>query len=97
MQDTPLKFTLTRQKYEDELTGSFTENEELQNLLKENNINPVAKDSLGIKVGIINKKGTEDLISIKKYLPLLAKNMPYNNEYEQKISKDEKKESKQTI
>ena len=97
LQDTPLEFTLTRENYEDELTGSFTENEELQNLLKENNINPVAKDSLGIRVGIINKKGTEDLISIKKYLPLLARNMPYNNEYEQKISKDEKKESKQTM
>ena len=97
LQDTPLEFTLTRENYEDELTGSFTENEELQNLLKENNINPVAKDSLGIRVGIINKKGTENLISIKKYLPLLAKNMPYNNEYEQKISKDQEKESKQTM
>ena len=97
LQDTPLELTLTRENYEDELTGSFTENEELQKLLKENNINPVPKDSLGLRVGIINKKGTEDLISIKKFLPLLAKNMPYNNEYEQKISKDEKKESKQTM
>ena len=97
LQDTPLELTLTRENYEDELTGSFTENEELQKLLKDNNINPVSKDSLGLRVGIINKKGTEDLISIKKYLPLLAKNMPYNNEYEQKISKDEKKESKQTM
>ncbi len=97
LQDTPLELTLTRENYEDELTGSFTENEELQKLLKENNINPVAKDCLGLRVGIVNKKGTENLISIKKYLPLLAKNMPYNNEYEQKISKDEKKESKQTM
>ena len=97
LQDTPLELTLTRENYEDELTGSFTENEELQKLLKDNNINPVSKDSLGLRVGIINKKGTEDLISIKKYLPLLAKNMPYNNEYEQKISKDEKKETKQTM
>ena len=97
LQDTPLELTLTRENYEDELTGSFTENEELKQLLKTNNINPIAKDSLGLRVGIINKKGTEDLISIKKYLPLLAKNMPYNNEYEQKISKDEEKESKQTM
>ena len=97
LQDTPLELTLTRENYEDELTGSFTENEELQKLLKENNINPVSKDSLGLRVGIINKKGTEELISIKKYLPLLAKNMPYNNEYEQKISKDEQKESKQNM
>ena len=95
LQDTPLEFTITRENYDDELTCSFTENEELKTLLKDNNINPVAKDCLGLRVGIINKKGTEDLISIKKYLPLLAKNMPFNNEYEQNISVD--KESKQTM
>ena len=97
LQDTPLELTLTRENYEDELTGTFTENEELKKLLKENNINPVPKDCLGLRVGIINKKGTEDLISIKKYLPLLANNMPYNNEYEQKISEDKDKENKQTM
>ena len=97
LQDTPLELTLTRENYEDELTGTFIENEELKKLLKENNINPVPKDCLGLRVGIINKKGTENLISIKKYLPLLANNMPYNNEYEQKISKDTEKETKQTM
>ena len=97
LQDTPLELTLTRENYEDELTLTFTENDELKNLLKENNINPVPKDCLGLRVGIINKQGTEDLISIKKYLPLLAKNMPYNNEYEQKISEDKEKETKQTM
>ena len=97
LQDTPLELTLTRENYEDELTLTFTENEELKNLLKENGINPVPKDCLGLRVGIINKKGTEDLISIKKYLPLLAKNMPYNTEYEQKISEDKEKETKQTM
>ena len=97
LQDTPLELTLTRENYEDELTLTFTENEKLKNLLKENNINPVPKDCLGLRVGIINKQGTEDLISIKKYLPLLAKNMPYNNEYEQKISEDKEKETKQTM
>jgi len=97
LQDTPLELTLTRENYEDELTLTFTENEELKKLLKENNINPVPKDCLGLRVGIINKKGTEDLISIKKYLPLLANNMPYNNEYEQKISEDKDKETKQTM
>ncbi len=95
LQYTPLEFTITRENYEDELTGSFTENEELKKLLEENNIHPIAKDCLGVRVGIINKKGTEDLISIKKYLPILAKNMPFNNEYEQNISED--KESKQTM
>jgi len=97
LQDTPLELTLTRENYEDELTGTFIENEELKKLLEENKINPVPKDCLGLRVGIVNKKGTENLISIKKYLPLLASNMPYNNEYEQKISKDKDKETKQTM
>jgi len=97
LQDTPLELTLTRENYEDQLTGTFTENEELQKLLKDNNINPVPKDCLGLRVGIINKKGTENLVSIKKFLPLLAKNMPFNDEYKQKISKDTKEESKQTM
>ena len=97
LQDTPLELTLTRENYEDELTGTFIENPELKKLLEENKINPVPKDCLGLRVGIINKKGTENLISIKKYLPLLASKMPYNNEYEQKISKDSEKETKQTM
>jgi len=95
LQNCPLELTLTRENYKDKLTGSFIENEELKKLLKENNINPIPKDSLGLRVGIINKKGTEDLISIKEHLPLLSKNMPYNNEYKQKISDD--KELKQTM
>ena len=97
LQDTPLELTLTRENYEDELTGTFTENEELKKLLKENNINPVPKDCLGLRIGIINKQGTDNLTSIKNFLPLLAKNMPYNNEYEQNISEDKDKENKQTM
>lgn len=95
LQDTPLEFTITRENYEDEMTGTIVENEELSNLLKEHDISPIPKDFLGGRVGIINKKGTEDLMAIKKYLPTLAENMPYSNEYEQTISSDE--DAKQTM
>ena len=97
LQDTPLELTLTRENYEDELTGTFIENPELKKLLEENKINPVPKDCLGLRVGIINKQGTENLIKIKKYLPLLASKMPFNEEYEQKISKEKTEETKQTM
>ena len=97
LQDTPLELTLTRENYEDELTGTFIENTELKKLLEENKISPIPKDCLGLRIGIINKQGTEKLISIKKYLPLLARKMPYNNEYEQSISKDTEKQTKQTM
>lgn len=95
LQDTPLEFTITRENYSDEMTGTVIENEELKKLLDENNISPVPKDFLGGRVGIINKKGTDALMAIKKYLPILAKNMPFNDEYEQNIKPDE--DSKQTM
>lgn len=95
LQDTPLEFTITRENYEDEMTGTIVENEELSALLKAHNISPIPKDFLGGRVGIINKKGTEALMAIKKYLPTLADNMPYKDEYEQTISTDE--DAKQTM
>ena len=95
LQDTPLEFTITRENYSDELTETVVENPELKKLLDENGIVPVAKDFLGGRVGIINKKGTDAILGVKNYLPLMAKNMPFNDEYIQNISPD--KESKQTM
>ena len=85
LQDTPLEFTITRENYEDEMTETVYENEELSALLKQNGIEPVSKDMLGFRVGIVNKEGTEKLLEIKKYLPELAKNMPYADKYVQNI------------
>ena len=86
LQDTPLEFTITRENYEDEMTGTIAENKELSELLNAHEITPTPKDFLGGRVGIVNKKGTEALMAIKKYLPKLAKNMPFADEYEQNIS-----------
>ena len=95
LQDTPLEFTITRENYSDEMTETVVENSELKALLDEAGIVPVAKDFLGGRVGIINKKGTDAILGVKNYLPLMAKNMPFNDKYEQNISPD--KESKQTM
>ncbi len=86
LQDTPLEFTITRENYEDEMTGTIIENKELNEKLQAHGITPIPKDFLGGRVGIVNKKGTDALMAIKKYLPTLAQNMPYNDEYEQNIS-----------
>lgn len=95
LQDTPLEFTITRENYEDEMTGTIVENKELSELLEKHGISPIPKDFLGGRVGIINKEGTHALLAIKEFLPTLAKNMPYNDEYEQNISTD--KDAKQTM
>jgi len=86
LQDTPLEFTITRENYEDELTGTVVEHKELNQLLEKNGITPVEKDMLGIRVGIVNKEGTEKLLEIKKHLPLLAERMPFAEKYKQNIS-----------
>ena len=95
LQDTPLEFTITRENYSDEMTETVVENPELKALLDEAGIVPVAKDFLGGRVGIINKKGTDAILNVKKYLPLMAQNMPFKDKYVQNISSD--KESKQTM
>ena len=97
LQATPLEFTITRESYEDEMTGTVVENEELNKLLQENNITPIAKDFLGFRVGIVNEEGTKKLLEIKKYLPTLAENMPFKDEYEQNISANSDEEVKQTM
>ncbi len=95
LQDTPLEFTITRENYADEMTETVFENEELKNLLDENNIQAISKDFLGGRVGIVNKEGTDALLKIKEYLPFLASQMPFNDEYEQNISANS--DAKQTM
>ena len=93
LQYTPLELTLTRENYNDEITGSFTNNEELVKLLSESNITPHPKDNLGLRVGIVNQEGTDFILRLKKFLPELAKNMPFSDEYEQDISEDNIKQT----
>ena len=95
LQDTPLEFTITRENYEDEMTGTIVENKELSALLEKHGISPIPKDFLGGRVGIVNKKGTHALLAIKEYLPTLSQNMPFADEYEQNISTDT--DAKQTM
>ena len=93
LQDTPLELTLTRENYEDELTGTFIENDTLKELLENYNITPVPKDCLGLRVGIVNKEGTDNILKIKEFLPDLAENMPYKEEYSDDIPEDEIKQT----
>ncbi|MCD7739722.1 MAG: hypothetical protein LUH11_00010 [Candidatus Gastranaerophilales bacterium] len=95
LQDTPLEFTLSREQYADLLTGTVIEDEELKELLEKNNITPISKDSIGIRVGIVNKQGTDNLLKVKKYLPIMAENMPLKEKYEQNISSN--KDNLQTM
>ncbi len=95
LQDTDLEFTLGRENYEDAMTPTVFENKKLMTQLKDANIEINPKDMLGIRVGVINKKGTELLLNFKDEMKNLAKKMPLSNTYEQEFLKN--KEVKQTM
>lgn len=95
LQDCPLEFTLSRENYDDEITPSVYENAELAALLKKYDIEAVSKDMLGVRVGVVNREGTDLILKFKQYLPELAKMMPYADTYSQPVLDGE--ELKQTM
>ncbi len=95
LQDTELEFTIGRESYEDAMTPTVFENKHLMELLKNNNIEITPKDMIGIRVGTINKEGTDLLLKFKAEMKNLAKKMPLADTYEQEFLKS--KEIKQTM
>ena len=83
------EFTICRECYDERLTKSIYENDELMEKLKAHNITVYAKDSLGARVGIVNKSGTKLLRKLKRLIDVSAKLMPYADEYERANEKDD--------
>ena len=80
------EFTLARECYDEKLTKSIYENDGLMKKLKSAGITVYAKDSLGARVGIVNKSGTKLLRKLKRLIDVSAKLMPYLDEYENQCS-----------
>ena len=93
LQDCALEFTVSRENYEDEFTGTVFENSVLKQFIEDHQIEVNPKDTLGCRVGLVNKKGTDLILKSKESLPYLAQKMPLNDRYVQKIEQD----SKQTM
>lgn len=95
LQDSPLEFTVGRENYDDEMTPTICENTELKSMLDNLGIEVNSKDMLGIRVGIINKKGTDLLLTFKDQMKHLARLMPYADRYAQNVAGGD--ELKQTM
>lgn len=95
LQDSSIEFTIGRESYDDEMTPTVCENKELKEMLDAHNIEANSKDMLGIRVGLVNKKGTDLLLTFKEQMKHLTKLMPYSDKYEQNISSGN--ELKQTM
>ena len=76
------EFTVTRECYNEKMTISLLDNEEIVDALNKQNIRISQKDEIGARVGIINKKGTKLLKKLKALIDIESKFMPYKNEYE---------------
>ena len=84
------EFTIARECYDEKLTKSIYENDELMKKLKAAGITVYAKDCLGARVGIVNKTGTKLLKKLKALIDVSSKLMPYLDEYEnQCLGEDE--------
>ena len=81
-----LEFTLGRESYDDELTPTVYDNSALMEKLNAHHIEVNPKDMLGVRVGIINKQGTDLILKFKEHMPELAKLMPYADKYHQSVS-----------
>ena len=80
------EFTITRECYQENLTKTIFDNKQLAQRLEKAGIRVYAKDSLGARVGLVNKKGTKLLNKLKNLVDVAAKFMPYKDEYENKKS-----------
>lgn len=86
------EFSITRECYEETLTKTIYENEALAKKLKDNGVVVYAKDSLGARVGIVNKSGTKILKRLKSLVAVAANYMPFKNEYESLVSNEDAKQ-----
>lgn len=83
-ENTKFEFTITREKYDERLTKTIFDNEELTQKLQDAGVKIHSKDSLGARVGLVNKEGTELLNKLKGLVDISAKFMPYKELYENK-------------
>ncbi len=86
LQDSPLEFTISRENYDDEMTPTVLENQQLAALISQHKIEVVAKDMLGARVGIVNRQGTDLLLKFKNMMPKISAKMPFADKYTQTVN-----------
>ena len=84
------EFTITRECYQENLTRTIFDNKELLKKLNDAGIQVYTKDSLGARIGLVNKTGTKTLKKLRALVDISAKFMPFKDEYENKKSENVK-------
>lgn len=81
LEKSKFEFTITRECYDETLSRTIFENEELAQRLKDLGICVYTKDNIGARVGIVNKSGTKLLKKLKQLIDVAEKHMPYKDKY----------------
>lgn len=81
LKDSPLEFTISRENYDDALTPAILKDQELNQLVKDNKLKAIPKDSLWARVGIVDVESTKKLMTLKEHINQLAKLMPLYDRY----------------
>ncbi len=79
---TIFEFTVCRECSGETMTASIFEDSKLLEKIKSAGIQIHEKDSIGARVGLVNKNGTKLLKKLKKLIDISAENMPFKEKYE---------------
>ena len=91
LEDSPLEFTISREIYSDYLSGDVASHPKVEALLKANGIKAKAKDSIGVRVGIVNKDSHSEIADYRKHLEAFSQEMPLRDQYEDQADDDKEK------
>lgn len=81
LEDSPLEFTIARESYKDRLSGDAAGDPRVESILKENGIKAKLKDSIGIRVGIVNLDSYEKIAVYRQHLGGFSRQMPLLDQY----------------
>lgn len=93
--DCPLEFTITRESYDDEMTGKICQNENFNKLVQDLGLKIKSKDFIGARVGIVDLETSKDQSEDHDILKIIADEMPLKEQYNQTANTEN--ENKQTL
>jgi hypothetical protein len=83
LEDTPLEFTIGRESYYDRFSAEVAADPGVRNILDAYGIRTKSKDSIGVRVGIVNFESARTIADYREHLVLFSKEMPLNDQYKQ--------------
>lgn len=86
--DSKIEYCVTRESYEDGLTSGLINNRPLYERLTRLGITVTPKDSIGLRIGIVNAGGTKFIKKLETLIDVARKNMPLKERYDNGLTND---------